>query len=71
MGLVERSVDCGRKLVELYQDSDGEGERLRGRGRESVVAAGLRQEEVAVMGGPDEFAEFYRRLKHLKDNHRK
>lgn len=23
------------------------------------------------MGGPDEFAEFYRRLKHLKDHHRK
>jgi hypothetical protein len=53
-GLVERSVDCARKLVEMYHDTDG-----------------LRQEEIAVMGGPDEFAEFYRRLKHLKDHHRK
>ena len=32
---------------------------------------GMRQEEIAAMGGPDEFAEFYRRLKHLKDYHRK
>ena len=31
----------------------------------------MRQEEIAVMGGPDEFAEFYRRMKHLKDRHRK
>lgn len=32
---------------------------------------GLRQEEIAALGGPDEFAEFYRRLKHLKEHHRK
>ena len=25
VGLAERSVDCAKKLVELYQDSDGEG----------------------------------------------
>ena len=35
------------------------------------AAPGLRQEEIAAMGGPDEFAEFYRRLKQLKDHHRK
>ena len=35
------------------------------------VCVGLRQEEIGIMGGPDEFAEFYRRLKHLKDHHRK
>jgi splicing factor 3A subunit 3 len=52
--LVERSVDCAKRLVELYHDNDG-----------------LRQEEIGIMGGPDEFAEFYRRLKHLKDHHRK
>ena len=38
---------------------------------QTIVTTGLRQEEIAVMGGPDEFAEFYRRLKHLKDHHRK
>ena len=32
---------------------------------------GMRYEEIAAMGGPDEFGEFYRRLKHLKDHHRK
>lgn len=36
-----------------------------------LYCVGTRQEEIAAMGGPDEFAEFYRRLKHLKDHHRK
>ena len=31
----------------------------------------LRQEEVAAMSGPDEFGEFYHRLRLIKDYHRK
>ena len=31
----------------------------------------LRQEEVAAMSGPDEFGEFYHRLRQIKDYHRK
>lgn len=31
----------------------------------------LRQEEVHAISGPDEFGEFYRRLKHLKEYHRR
>ena len=26
MGLVERTVECSRRLVELYHDTDGEAE---------------------------------------------
>lgn len=37
----------------------------------SCGTVGMRYEEIAAMGGPDEFGEFYRRLKHLKDHHRK
>jgi len=32
---------------------------------------GLRQEEISALSGPDEFAEFYRRLKQVKDFHRR
>ena len=35
----------------------------------SVVS--LRQDEVAAMSGPDEFGEFYHRLRQIKDHHRK
>ena len=31
---------------------------------------GLRAEEIAALGGSDEFAEFYRRLKSLREHHR-
>jgi len=31
----------------------------------------LRKEEVAALSGPNEFAEFYSRLRSLKDYHRK
>ena len=31
----------------------------------------LRKEEVAALSGPNEFAEFYGRLRSLKDYHRK
>ena len=31
----------------------------------------LRQEEIAAMSGPDEFGEFYHRLRQIKDHHRK
>ena len=31
----------------------------------------LRKEEVAALSGPNEFAEFYSRLRGLKDYHRK
>ena len=31
----------------------------------------LRQEEVHAISGPDEFGEFYRRLKQVKDFHRR
>lgn len=33
--------------------------------------ASLRKEEVAALSGPNEFAEFYSRLRSLKDYHRK
>ena len=32
---------------------------------------GLRQEEIMAMSGMDEFAEFYRKLKQLRDHHKK
>ncbi|KAK2187214.1 hypothetical protein NP493_175g03008 [Ridgeia piscesae] len=32
---------------------------------------GLRKEEIAALSGPNEFAEFYSRLKIIKDFHRK
>ena len=31
----------------------------------------LRQDEVAAMSGPDEFGEFYHRLRQIRDHHRK
>ena len=31
----------------------------------------LRKEEIAALSGPNEFAEFYSRLKIIKDFHRK
>jgi len=31
----------------------------------------LRKEEIAALSGPNEFAEFYTRLKSLKDFHKK
>lgn len=31
----------------------------------------MRKEEISSLGGPDEFGEFYRRLKGLKDYHRR
>lgn len=32
---------------------------------------GLRKEEIAALSGPNEFQEFYARLKGIKDFHRK
>ena len=32
---------------------------------------GLRKEEVAALSGPNEFAEFYSRLKSIKEFHKK
>lgn len=32
---------------------------------------GLRKEEVAALSGPNEFAEFYSRLKNIKDFYRR
>ena len=35
------------------------------------VLRSMRNEEIQSLSGVDEFGEFYRRLKHLKDYHRK
>lgn len=32
---------------------------------------GLRKEEIAALSGPNEFQEFYQRLKQIKEFHRK
>ena len=41
----------------------------------NVTSAGppcsARQEEIAALSGPDEFGEFYHRLRQIKDYHRK
>lgn len=31
----------------------------------------MRKDELAAISGPNEFAEFYNRLKHIKEFHRK
>ena len=36
-----------------------------------LVSCSMRNEEIQSLSGVDEFGEFYRRLKHLKDYHRK
>ena len=36
-----------------------------------LVSHSMRNEEIQSLSGVDEFGEFYRRLKHLKDYHRK
>lgn len=36
-----------------------------------LVSRSMRNEEIQSLSGVDEFGEFYRRLKHLKDYHRK
>ena len=37
----------------------------------AVTLCSMRNEEIQSLSGVDEFGEFYRRLKHLKDYHRK
>ena len=36
-----------------------------------LFCSSLRKEEIAALSGPNEFAEFYSRLKIIKDFHRK
>ena len=36
-----------------------------------IAGHSMRKDEIALLSGPDEFGEFYRRLKTLKDFHRR
>lgn len=54
-----------RQLLDRYMECAGE---LRDLYEDKD---GLRKEEVAALSGPNEFAEFYSRLKGIKDFHRK
>ena len=38
---------------------------------DTLFGCSLRKEEIAALSGPNEFAEFYSRLKIIKDFHRK
>ncbi|XP_050293510.1 splicing factor 3A subunit 3 [Anthonomus grandis grandis] len=52
--LLDRYMNATNKLVELYEDKDGQ-----------------RKAEVASLTGPNEFNEFYGRLKQIKDFYRR
>ncbi|KAK0180635.1 hypothetical protein PV327_002998 [Microctonus hyperodae] len=52
--LLDQYMDSTRKLLELYEDKDGQ-----------------RKEEIQALSGPNEFSEFYSRLKSIKEFYRR
>lgn len=64
---VRDQINCEHRMRALVDRSAACAERLLALYDDRD---GLRAEEIAALGGSDEFAEFYRRLKSLREHHR-
>ena len=67
--LIERSQECSQQLLSHYADQDGYDQHKMSEYNVLPPLIRLRQEEIDAMSGPDEFREFYRRLKRLNEHY--